>query len=715
MARRDAFSAVIGSVRVCLAAALFGGLGALTVARAQEEAQAEIPLKKVVMFSSGVAFYERAGEVEGDKTVDLRFNTRDINDLLKSMVLQDDGGGRISTISYGSKDPITRTLQTFSIDLTSNPTLADLLGQIRGEKIELDGPAAIQGTIVGVEKRKKPVGDTQTVEVAYLNLLTEEGLRSISLDSVGRIKLADPRLDAELRQALAVLASGKSQDKKSVSLNFTGAGKRPVRVGYIQESPIWKTSYRLVLAEDKPLLQGWAIVENTTEEDWENVNLTLISGRPISFVMDLYQPLYVDRPVVQPELFASLRPRTYDQDLASANQEFEKLAAMPPAAPAMAGARPVSGGGELQARGRQMFENENRRMAADAYALGLTDSAKQQMDRTALGRTAASVAQASDVGEMFQYQIATPVSLGRQKSAMLPIVNDSVQGEKLSIYNPSVHAKHPLHGLRLKNTTDLHLMQGPVTVFDDGAYAGDAQIQDLPPGGERLISYSMDLDTEVAPTMTGEPEQLVTVKIVRGTLEATRKYGRKQAFVVKNSGKEAKKVLIEHPVVPGWNLIEPKEPTEKTRDLYRFAVAADPGKPANLTIREERTDTQYVALSSLDDNMIQFYIKAPEVSDKVKAALAEVVKRKAALAQLAAKRAEIERQVQVIFEEQTRIRQNMERLSNDSDLYRRYVSKFNEQEDQVESLRTAIQQATDAENASRESLNKYLQELDIAA
>ncbi|MCU0880676.1 MAG: hypothetical protein MUF06_23145 [Pirellulaceae bacterium] len=714
MARRDALSAVIGSVRMCLAAALFGGLGALTVARAQEEAKAEIPLKKVVMFSSGVAFYERAGEVEGDKTVDLRFNTRDINDLLKSMVLQDDGGGRISTISYGSKDPITRTLQTFSIDLTSNPTLADLLGQIRGEKIELDGPAAIQGTIVGVEKRQKPVGDTQSVEVAYLNLLTEEGLRSISLDSVGRIKLADPRLDAELRQALAVLASGKSQDKKSVSLNFTGAGKRPVRVGYIQESPIWKTSYRLVLGEDKPLLQGWAIVENTTEEDWENVNLTLISGRPISFVMDLYQPLYVDRPVVQPELFASLRPRTYDQDLASANQEFEKLAAAPPPAPAMAGTTAASGL-ERQSRGRGMLEGEERRRAADAYGLGVTDFAKQQMDRDALGRTAASVAQASDVGEMFQYQIATPVSLGRQKSAMLPIVNDSVQGEKLSIYNPSVHAKHPLHGLRLKNTTDLHLMQGPVTVFDDGAYAGDAQIQDLPPGSERLISYSMDLDTEVAPTMTSEPEQLVTVKIVRGTLEATRKYGRKQAFVVKNSGKEAKKVLIEHPVVPGWNLIEPKEPTEKTRDLYRFAVAAEPGKPSNLEIREERTDTQYVALTSLDDNLIQFYIKAPEVSDKVKAALAEVVKRKSALAQLAAKRAEIERQVQVIFEEQTRIRQNMERLSNDSDLYRRYVSKFNEQEDQVESLRTAIQQATDAENASRESLNKYLQELDIAA
>ena len=333
--------------------------------------------------------------------------------------------------------------------------------------------------------------------------------------------------------------------------------------------------------------------------------------------------------------------------------------------------------------------------------------------RGMIGKSIQSVAQAGDVGELFQYRIATPVTLARQKSAMLPIVNESVEGEKVSIYNASVHVKHPLNGMLLKNTTDLHLMQGPITVFDDGAYAGDAQIQDLPPGSERLVSYAMDLDTEVAPTMTGEPEQLVAAKIVRGTLQVTRKYGRKQAYVVKNSGKAAKKVLIEYPIQQGWNLIEPKEATEKTRDLYRFAVSAEPGKPASLTVREEQTVVQALALTNLDDATIELFLKAPEVSDKVKAALAETIKRKAALAALTARRAELERQVQVIFEEQNRIRQNMAQLPKDSDLFRRYVTKFNEQEDNVERLRGQIAAAIAEETASREGLAKYLAELEL--
>ena len=677
---------------------------------AADEPATNIPLKRVVMFSSGVAFYERNGDVEGNATVDLRFNTRDINDLLKSMVLQDEGGGKISTVSYGSKDPITRTLRTFTIDLTHEPTLADLLGQIRGEKIELDSPK-MSGIIIGIEKRKKPAGMNETVEVEYLNLLTDEGLRSVQLDGVGKIKLSNPKLDAELRQALLVLAMGKAVDKKSVTLSFTGAGKRPVRVGYIQESPIWKTSYRLVLGEEKPLLQGWAIVENTTEEDWDDVNLTLVSGRPISFVMDLYQPMYIDRPVVQQELYASLRPRTYDQDLASADDEFRKAGAAakptagtPPARKKMEELSKQLGGFQRNRPADEKAASSGRYLEAEGA------EAKGRFDAGAVE----SVAQASDVGEMFQYRIATPVKLGRQKSAMLPIVNDSVEGEKVSIYNPAVHVKHPLNGLRLKNSTDLHLMQGPITVFDDGAYAGDAQIQDLPPKSERLVSYAMDLDTEVAPTMTGEPEQLLTVRLYRGNLHVTRKYGRVQTYVIKNSGKKAKKVLIEYPLDNQWTLIEPKEPIEKTRDLYRLAVNAEPGKPANLTIKEQRTASEQLGLSNLDDGTIGFYINAKIVSEQVKQALAEVIKRKVAHGLLIARRAELERQVQIIFDEQNRIRQNMAQLPKDSDLFRRYVTKFNEQEDKIDQLREQIKKAIADETADRQGLDKFLQELDIA-
>src|SRR5262249_303062 len=242
---------------------------------------------------------------------------------LKSLVLQDTAGGRISTVNYDNRDPIDKTLKSFAIDLTSNPTMGQLLSQVRGERVDVTTPGepgTIKGIIVGVEKQKKPAGKDQVVEVEQLNILTQEGLRGVDLGHVQRVQFSRPELEQEFRKALEVLALGHDKLKKTVSLNFLGNGKRGVRVGYITESPIWKTSYALSIGKDgkadKAYLQGWAIGENTTDEDWSNVQMGLVSGRPISFRMDLYEPLYVPRPLVEPELFASLRPQTYSGELA---------------------------------------------------------------------------------------------------------------------------------------------------------------------------------------------------------------------------------------------------------------------------------------------------------------------------------------------------------------------------------------------------------------
>jgi hypothetical protein len=680
-------------------------------ASAQEEPKktSDLPLKKVVMFSAGVGFYEHRGDVEGDSQVNMKFNVKDINDLLKSMVLQDLGGGRISTVTYGSKDPITKTLQTFAVDLTKNPTLGDILNQIRGEQVEIDAPNPIKGVIVGVEKRKKPAGkEEQTVEVEFLNLLTDEGLRAVPLDSIGKIKISDEKLDAELRQALKTLALGHATDKKTVSLNFLGAGKRPVRVGYIQEAPIWKTSYRLVLAEDKqPFLQGWAIVENTTEEDWNNVSLTLVSGRPISFIMDLYQPLYVNRPLVEPELFASLRPQTYGQDLAAREGEFRKLAELSKKAAPLAPGKPA----DARADAARL-----RGAAAGATAGFAFDGAKETAAEAVIeaNRGVQSLAQAGNVGELFQYVIDMPVTLPRQQSAMLPIVNDSVKGEKVSIYNQAVQVKHPLNGLRLTNSTDLHLMQGPITVFDGGAFAGDARIEDLQPGTERLVSYALDLDTEVAPESVGRPEQILKVSLVKGTMHVSRKLERTIKYTIKNSAKKAKKVLVEQPLDPAWKLTAPKEPSEKTRDRYRFAVQAEPGKPANLQVDEEQVVSQQYALTNLDDGTIQFYINQKVVSEKVKAALAELIQRKAAIGKVAQDKQKLEQQIATIGQEQERIRQNMAQLDRNTDLYKRYVKKFGDQEDTVEKLREQIQTLAAEQLKLQQALEQFLLGLDLS-
>ena len=280
-------------------------------------AQQVLPLSEVVLYSSGVGYFQRDGSIDGRGEVELRFKVDNINDLLKSMVVQDFDGGQVAAVTYDSRDPITKTLKSFAVDLTSNPALGQLLGQIRGERIEVAAPNPVRGLIVGVEKKQEKVGDKDVAEVEYLNILTADGLRSLPLGQIQRIQLANEQLNTELRQALEVLASSHDLQKKTVKLEFDGKGHRRVRVGYIAETPVWKTSYRISLSDTKrPFLQGWAIVENTTDEDWENVKLSLISGRPISFKMDLYEPLYVKRPVVVSELYESLRPQVYEQAIA---------------------------------------------------------------------------------------------------------------------------------------------------------------------------------------------------------------------------------------------------------------------------------------------------------------------------------------------------------------------------------------------------------------
>jgi hypothetical protein len=668
------------------------------------ETAGKVPVKRVVLFSSGVGYFEHRGKVNGDASVDLKFNVDDINDLLKSMVLQDLSGGRISTVTYGSRDPITKTLQTFAIDLTQDQTLGQLLAQIRGERVEIEAPNKIEGTIVGVEKKREYIARGERfVETEYINVLTNEGLRRVPLDSVGRIKLANKDLDKELRQALTVLAQGHATDKKTVTLKFLGQGERDVRVGYIQEAPVWKTSYRLVLdEEDKPFLQGWAIVENTTDSDWQDVRLSLVSGRPISFVMDLYSPLYAQRPTVVPELFASLRPQVYEQDLAGKAKEIEQLGEEMPAPPASAAMPAEAADGrftELYAMGK---------------GVGGAAAASDSFDAAAFQGSVETAAQGGDVGELFQYDIASAVSLARQRSAMLPIINDSVEGKKVSIYNAGVHAKHPLNGIELKNSSQLHLMQGPVTVFDGGVYAGDARIPDLPAGSQRLLSYAMDLDVEVAPTGDFRPRDLLQARIEKGVLIATYEQSRTRTYTVKNSAGKTKTVLIEHPIETPWVLVSPKEPTEKARNVYRFAVAARPGEPANLKIEEQNTIREDAAITNLNDEAIHFFLSARVVSETVKDALREVVRRKTELADLNRRKQQVEQEVAAIGQEQERIRQNMQSIDRNSDLYSRYVTKFTEQEDQIEKFQGEGRELDRQIAEAQRGLDEFLRQLDLS-
>ncbi|MBI4664505.1 MAG: DUF4139 domain-containing protein [Verrucomicrobia bacterium] len=677
---------------------------------------ATLPLSEVILYSSGVGYFERLGEVEGNAKIDLRFKVDDINDLLKSMVVQDFGGGQISTVTYGSRDPITKTLKSFGIDLTDNPTLGQLLNQARGELVEVMRPGPLSGTILGVENKLQPAGENKTVEVEFLNLLTADGLQSVPLSQIQRTKLINERLNTELRQALEVLAAGHDTQKKTVTVAFAGAAKRKVAVSYIVQTPVWKTSYRLVLDDQEPpFLQGWAIVENTSDEDWSGVRLALVSGRPISFTMDLYQPLYATRPQVEPELYLSLRPQVYSDAIESKDrdQAAVKLSLDRRDANAFFGAEAA----RLGAAGGRA-----RGVAPMSPAAPLAKSARAEAalgERETLGRRLnldqgiAASSQGGEAGELFQYQITAPVTLARQQSAMLPILNQKVQGEKISIYNQSVQAKHPLNGLRLKNTSSLHLMQGPVTVFDGGTYAGDARIEDLAPNQERLLSYALDLKTEIEPQTTGSSQDLVSVKIQKGLLVAVRKMREEKSYTLRNRDQKKKQILIEHPFRAGWQLVEPKEPAERARDAYRFAVTVEPEKSAKLVVREENQLSETAQLANSSSEMIAVYLRAQQLSARVKQALQKFVSLRERASQTAGERSRREQRINEITDEQARIRENMTRLSQQSELYSRYVKKLDEQETELERLRQEIESLKSTEKEQQRELNEFLANLSV--
>jgi Domain of unknown function (DUF4139) len=661
----------------------------------------ELPISRIVLFSSGVGYFQRDGQAEGNTRVDLQFSASNVNDLLKSLILQDLGGGQISTVSYDNRDPIEKTLKSFAIDLTGNPSLGLLLNQLRGERVEVisfgeqgkqGSPVTLSGVVIGVQKVKKPVGKEQVIETEQLNLLTEEGVRGVELDQVQRIRFLRPELEREFRKALEVLATGHDKQKKTVSLNFLGTGKRPVRVGYVTEAPVWKTSYRLSLDKEskdaKVFLQGWAIVENTTDEDWTNTRLALVSGRPISFQMDLYQPLYLPRPVVEPELFTSLRPQTYGGDIqgAPAKSAAQRMGEAPAAAPGLGGRRPLG-------RAMNGFQRKEAGEEPEREALNLHQGV-------------ASAAVATELGDYFKYEIEQPINLPRQKSALIPIVNGPVEATRLSIYNEQAHAKFPLLGLRLKNSTALHLTQGPVTVFEGSSYAGDGRLSDMQPNETRLVSYAVDLGTEVAPEVPAPADHLVSVKIFKGILHATHKVRFRKIYTIKNRSDHERLVLVEHPYQPALTLVSPEKAAERTRDVYRFEVKAEPNKTAKLEVIEEQQRVDELAITNSEDDAIQLFVRASVASPKVKKALEDALELKQ---QVAKAEHEIRREEQalvVIEKDQSRIRANMERLpqTSASELLERYRKKLGDQENEIERGRQRI---TKLQQTVEEARQKY--------
>jgi len=648
-------------------------------------AQDLLPVTRVVLYRSGVGYIERLGRISGDATLTMSMRESQMNDLLKSLILVDFDGGQILPAQYTPRDPLERTLSAFAVQLSDNPSMSALLTRLRGAPVEIQtDKETLQGTVLSIETREEAASEV-VVKRAYVNLMTNPAMRSVPLDTIINLRVRDERLQQEIQNALAAIGTRLDNTRKTVELRFAGQGTRRVLVGYLTEMPLWKMTYRLALsANEPPLLQGWAIVENTTDEDWRNVRLELVSGRPVSFIQNLYEPIYPKRPTVRTQTDQALLPDTAEMAMDLAPEELAKREAMEEylALPRARGEMPALGGAPPMAAPRAMRES------------------------------VIEMAQGQERGALFDYRIQQPVTILRQQSALVPVVNRTVEAQAVSLYNPANHPRHPFFGVKLTNTTDLTLMEGPVTVYLDGAYGGDAQLETLEPKGERILTYALDLGIEVVQDRANFTSQMISVKITNGVLQQRLERRMENLYRLTSRDDKPRTVLVEQPYQDGWELAEPAK-FERTPTFYRFPVEVQPRKTATLRVVQKRTVQESIALLQEDEDTIRVLAQNQQLSEPIRQALNSILNRRRAIRNLEGQIRQQEARIKSITDDQARIRENMRALDRNSDLYRQYVQKLAQQEREIEQARAEIERLQEQRARAQRELSEYIAGLNL--
>src|SRR5579864_712286 len=513
-------------------------------------AAAEIPVREVVLFKHGVGYFARSGQLGPGESARLDFKADEMNDVLKSLTIEEKGGGKIAGLRYDSSEPLGKKLEQFPFRIGDQQPVSAVLDQLKGARIELNlGSQTAAGAIVGA--RRIP-GSVNQPEHEQITLLMDSGeIRNLDLGAVASVRFSDATLQAQFKDYLAALTQARSKDRRSVYIDSTDSKAREIDASYMIPTPVWKSSYRLILSESgKPTLEGWAIVDNTTGDDWTKVQLALVSGRPISFVSQLYQPRYVSRPEAELPEEQALAP------VVDTGALDELRAAAP-------GAGGVVGGIEGEAvSGRRPF---NRMAAMAAPAPPPAAKAAAQMGVASemvqvLPSSVAATMQTRELGELFEYRIATPVTIRKNESAMLPFLQDKITARKLLIYSDQSSA-HPFNAAEISNSTGKTLDGGPITVFDAGAYAGEALMETVKTGDKRLLSYAVDLGTRISTRFDTKAGLECEIHARRGMLTTRLAEIETRTYTIRNVDQKAKTLIIEHPARLQYTLLE-RQPAE---------------------------------------------------------------------------------------------------------------------------------------------------------
>lgn len=643
----------------------------LTAVLALPALPAELQVRTVILYKHGVGFFEREGTLGPGESARLEFNASDMNDVLKSLTIQERGGGRISGLRYDSMDPLSHKLSEFPFQIGDKEPLSGTLDQLKGARVELKfGNETVDGVIIN--GRLQPASD-KSPEREQLTLLLDSGeMRTVDLGAATGVRFTDVDLQREFKEYFEALAAARSKEKRSVYVDSTDAKQRDVTASYMIPTPVWKSSYRLILtATGKPMLEGWAIIDNTTGEDWNKVQLSLVSGRPISFISQLYPPKYVQRPEVDLPDDRAAAPVLHAGG-------FAANAAMAGPGGGGRGGRGGGGGGG----GASITGSVNKDAALYAPSAGQT-----MMEQMGLSSVVAD-ATSGELGELFEYRMSQPVTIRKDESAMLPFLQQAIDARKLLIYSHT-GSEHPTNAAELTNSTGKTLDGGPITVYDGGAYGGEALMETLKQGDKRLISYAVDLGTRVTEAFNSKADVIQEIQAKRGILTTKLAAEETRTYTARNVNHKAKTLIIEHPLRQGYTLLNQK-PIEKTATAYRFEIELPSDATQTFAVSEERVYSQNLAVSNLTPDVLMTYIHNATLSDAGKRQLQAVADKKSQIVENDHALQDAAAQVNSLTSDEDRIRRNIESLNNVSGQQQQvqnYARQLDTHEQQLAALR----------------------------
>jgi hypothetical protein len=676
-----------------------------------------LPVTRVILYKNGVGYFEHAGRVRDSQDVNVDFTTAQLNDVLKSLTVLDLGKGRITGVSYNSNAPLERRLGSLHLPVGENPTTAQFLGALRGARLEVrSGSESAVGRLLSIDEREIPIKGDQKITVDQISIISDAGdVRVFDLNASTSVRVAEKDVNDEVGKYLSLVASTRDQDVRRMTISTAGEGERNLLVSYISEVPVWKSTYRIVIPKDgKPLLQGWAIVDNTVGEDWKNVELSLVAGAPQSFVQELSQPYYTRRPVVPLPENAMISPQTHEATMEDGNA--------PPVTVVNGVPGGVAGGvigGIVNGAPQMAMPGKSRSSIGGGVGGGkykAWEGASETVEVADAVEAATTTAQTRDLGDLFEYKLQDRVTIRKNQSALVPILQARIDAEKVSVWNPAQSSV--LRALWIDNSSSLTLDGGSFNVLEGDAFAGEGLMDPIKPGEKRLLSYAADLGVLVDAKQKMDNQRVTKVFIAHGMMTQSTQEREEDTYTIRNRDTDARTVVIEHPARPGWKLTDDEKPAESSSSFHRFRLTVEPKKTEILLVKEFRPVINNYQLSNVSDEQIKFFLAQKMINPQIERALRAVIAQKNSISALDAEAASRKSKIAGIAEDQQRVRENMKALKGSAEektLVARYVQELTEQEDRVQSLHREMSDLQQKREAAQKALNEMIEGLQMEA